>query len=100
MSVGPARWPSRDRGVKWDEPHCGLLFRATSTSAPPHFRFRPAKHNGRMRWPSGSPDQAADSRAFGAAAYGFHNPQVAKAIVLQVPNRDASLIPHGTRRPN
>ena len=48
----------------------------------------------------GFADQAADSRAFGAAAYGFHNLQVAKAIVLQVPNRDASLIPHGTRRPN
>jgi hypothetical protein len=62
--------------------------------APSQLRFCPAKRNGRIRGGSGSPGPAADSLAFGAAANGFHNPQVEKPImkpiILQVPNRDTN----------
>src|SRR5664279_4364662 len=62
--------------------------------APSQLRFCPAKRNGRIGGRSGSPGPAADSLAFGAAANGFHNPQVTKPIIkpiiLQVPNRDAN----------
>jgi hypothetical protein len=74
VSVGPARRPSRDRGVKRDDLHRVFLFRPALSAS----RFssgsmgESSRPNSRVRGESaGLP---TDFFFFGAAANGLHNP--------------------------
>ena len=96
MSVGPARRPSRDRGVKRDGLHRVFLFRPASSAGRAQLPVPSAKCSGRIGCEGISGPRLRTFSFFllGPAANGFHNPQVEKPImkpiILQVPNRDAN----------